>query len=149
MKKFRFTLEKMRGFREQTLETQKNKLAQLRYAQTQLEEKIQSMKAAFAQISQTMHTEQQQGMPAYKLRSYNLQLDNIRNQLDELYVYLRKAQAAVEQQLQKVVLAQQEVAKLDKLEERQFEEYQENARKAEAAFIEEMVSSGYIRGDSE
>lgn len=145
MKKFRFTLEKMRGYQEQILETQKNRLAQLRYAQRQIEEKIQALKESFHAISQEMHTEQQRGMPAYKLPSYNLQLENIRNQLNELYVHLRKAQAAVEEQMKKVVLAQQEVKKLDKLEEKQLEEYQMMVQKDEATFIEELVSSDSIR----
>ena len=44
-----------------------------------------------------------------------------------------------------VLAASQEVSKLDKLEERQLEEYKKDAAKEEELFISELVSSDSIR----
>lgn len=51
----------------------------------------------------------------------------------------------MEQQTRVVVAANQEVSKLDKLRDRQYEDWQAGVRKAEEERIEELVSQSHIR----
>ena len=66
-------------------------------------------------------------------------------QTHELTDLLKGVQDQVEQQTQIVVAANQEVSKLDKLKDRQYEDWQTSVRKAEEERIEELVSQNYIR----
>jgi len=145
MKKFAFTLDRLRNYRERLLDEEKNKLGQLRMIQIQIEERIAQLEQAFTVLAGELLAEQQAGLPAYKLKSYDIKMTSVRNQLKQLARDLVQATEAVDVQMGVVVLASQEVSKLDKLEEKQREDYNMEVRKAEANEIEEFVSSDTIR----
>ena len=145
MKKFKFSLDKMRNYRDQLLDEEKNRLAQLKQIQFGIEQKIHELEFSFYELSQEMKTEQEKGTYISKLRTYDSQLTNVRHQLNQLSLDLSKAQENVDRQMTVVVSASQEVSKLDKLEEKQLEEYQKDVAKAEEALIDEFVSSDSIR----
>jgi flagellar FliJ protein len=145
MKKFTFTLNRLLSYRERLLDEEKNRLGQLRLNQMQIEARIAELKAAFARLSRELVEEQAAGIPAFRLRSYNLKLTSLRGQLDQLRRDLARATAAVERQMTVVVEASREVSKLEKLEEKQLEVYMEDVRKAEAIELDEFVSSDTIR----
>ena len=145
MKKFQFTLDKMRSYTEQILDEEKNTLSVLKQVQFQIEFKIARLEKSFADISLELREDERKGIEAALLRGYNLQLTSIRNQLKELRFELKKATREVEKQMEKVVAASKEVSKLDKLEEKQYEEYQKTVAKTEELFIDEFVSSDLIR----
>ena len=71
--------------------------------------------------------------------------DNLRLQIQDQEAALAKAEAQVGRQMEKVVAANQEVSKLDKLEERQREEYRHQVSKAEEDRIDEFVSQNLVR----
>ena len=147
MKKFRFTLDKMRGYTQQLLDEEKNILARLKQVQFEIEARIENLENSFADISLELQEDERNGIEASALMGYNLQMTNIRNQLKELRIELKKAIRDVDKQLEKVVAASKEVSKLDKLEEKQLEEYQKTVAKGEEIFIDEFVSSDIIRRD--
>lgn len=145
MKKFRFTLDRMKGYQEQILEEEKNTLGRLNHTRQQIELKIHSLEEDFRRISRELLREEEAGIQGAALRGYHLQLENIRQQLKQLAQELAQAQQAVDDQMDVVLRASQEVSKLDKLEERQLEEYKKGVAKEEELFIEELVSSKSVR----
>lgn len=145
MKKFLFTLGRLRNYRDRLLDEEKNKLGQLRQKQIEIEQRIEMLKQSFLDISKELLEEQRKGLPAYKLRSFDLKLTSVRELLKQLEIDLKKATLDVDEQMDVVVEAQREVTKLDKLEEKQREAYDADVRKAEADRIEELVSSNAIR----
>lgn len=145
MKKFTFSLSKMRNYRDQLLDAEKSLLANLKHARDEIERRIISLESDFERLSAEMQEKQAEGIRMHELQKYNFQLDSIRYQVKELRVELEKAQEKVDHQMEQVILASQEVSKLEKLEDRQLEEYNKEAAKAEEKFIDELVSSESIR----
>ena len=95
-------------------------------------------------ISVTMRQEQERGITAFQLLSYESQRTNIRRQIEQLKKEQALAKLEVKRQVQVVVQATQEVSKLDKLQDKQLEEYRKMVMKAEELEIEEFVSSRRI-----
>ena len=145
MKKFQFSLDHVRDYRDRLLDEETGKLQRLRAEQTRIEQLIAQLEADFAQVSQAMRDAQAEGITALEQRGFSLQLESIRMQTHELTNLLKGVQDQVEQQTQIVVAANQEVSKLDKLKDRQYEDWQTSVRKAEEERIEELVSQNYIR----
>ena len=145
MKKFQFSLDHVRDYRDRLLDEETGKLQRLRAEQTRIEQLIAQLEADFAQVSQAMRDAQAEGITALEQRGFSLQLESIRMQTHELTDLLKGVQDQVEQQTQIVVAAKQEVSKLDKLKDRQYEDWQTSVRKAEEERIEELVSQNYIR----
>lgn len=145
MKKFQFSLDHVRDYRDRLLDEETGKLQRLRAEQTRIEQLIAQLEADFAQVSQAMRDAQAEGITALEQRGFSLQLESIRMQTHELTDLLKGVQDQVEQQTQVVVAANQEVSKLDKLKDRQYEDWQTSVRKAEEERIEELVFQNYIR----
>lgn len=145
MKKFQFSLDHVRDYRDRLLDEETGKLQRLRAEQTRIEQLIAQLEADFAQVSKAMRDAQAEGITALEQRGFSLQLESIRMQTHELTDLLKGVQDQVEQQTQIVVAANQEVSKLDKLKDRQYEDWQASVRKAEEERIEELVSQNYIR----
>ena len=145
MKKSQFSLDHVRDYRDRLLDEETGKLQRLRAEQTRIEQLIAQLEADFAQVSQAMRDAQAEGITALEQRGFSLQLESIRMQTHELTDLLKGVQDQVEQQTHIVVAANQEVSKLDKLKDRQYEDWQTSVRKAEEERIEELVSQNYIR----
>ena len=144
MKKFKFTLGRMFDYEDQLLDEEKNKLALLRKKKQEIDDHIESLLRELDKISVTMRQEQERGITAFQLLSYESQRTNIRRQIEQLKKEQALAKLEVKRQVQVVVQATQEVSKLDKLQDKQLEEYRKMVMKAEELEIEEFVSSRRI-----
>lgn len=145
MKKFHFSLQAMRDYRERLLDEEKGTLQRLKAERDGIEEHLRRLEEEFARLSLEMVKAQMQGTTIIELRKLSAQLDNLRLQIEEQRTLLEQAEAKVEQQMSVVVAANQEVSKLDKLEERQREEYRHQVNKAEEDRIDELVSQNLVR----
>ncbi len=145
MKKFHFSLQAMRDYRERLLDEEKGTLQRLKAERDGIEEHLRRLEEEFARLSLEMVKAQMQGTTIIELRKLSAQLDNLRLQIEEQRTLLEQAEARVEQQMSVVVAANQEVSKLDKLEERQREEYRHQVNKAEEDRIDELVSQNLAR----
>ncbi|MCI8649725.1 MAG: flagellar export protein FliJ [Anaerotruncus sp.] len=145
MKKFHFTLSRMLDYQNQILEGEKNALAIVQHKRNVIEERIDHLSRNFQDISAQMAHEQQKGIAAFRLIAFDAQRNNIREQLKQLRFDLKRAEAAVQKQMDVVVEASKEVTKLEKLHDRQLEDYRKAAAKAEEELIEEFVSSKRVR----
>ena len=144
MKKFKFTLGRMLDYKDQLLDEEKNKLALLRKKKQEIDDHIESLLRELDKISVTTRQEQERGITAFQLLSYESQRTNIRRQIEQLKKEQALAKLEVKRQVQVVVQATQEVSKLDKLQDKQLEEYRKMVMKAEELEIEEFVSSRRI-----
>jgi flagellar FliJ protein len=79
---------------------------------------------------------------------YKFHSENTRLQLNNLYEELERAEARVEAQIKVVVSASQEVSGLDKLEEKQLEEYRYLEAKEMQEEILERVAQKSTEEDS-
>ena len=140
MKKFVFSLDHMRDYKELVLDEERGVLSHLNAKRNALQQQIDSLQKRFRELSVELKTAQQQGTTIQKICSYGVQLENIRLQLADLRVLLLAAEQEVEKQMAVVLAANQEVSKLDKLYDKQYEVYAQETKKSQEQEVEELIS---------
>lgn len=145
MKKFQFSLQKLMDFREQELDRQKNTLSALRVELQNIEEAAEALRVKVSEESAELERKCTQGAQAYEISVRKRYIVTLQQD-----IHLKEAQAAqkraeVEAQLNVVVEATKDVKTLEKLEEKQLEEYKALENKENEQFIEEFVSNASIR----
>lgn len=145
MKRFEFSLNKLKGYKEQVLDREKNDLAHLRRQQQQymdekmaLEERLRNSNREFLEKSAT-------GMTIMQVTTFKGYHQSLSHQIRELELSIEKMEEKVQQQLNVVIEATKEVSSLEKLENKQLEEYNFMAAKAEEQFIAEYVTNSTYR----
>lgn len=122
MKAFQFSLAKMRSYKEQVLEKEKTTLRQLQAERVKIETEIENLEN-HRKSHEEEFSNSKNGLMASELMLYKFHSENTRLQLNNLYEELKRAEARIDAQIKVVVSASQEVSGLDKLEEKQLEEY--------------------------
>ncbi len=145
MKKFKFSLGKMRDYKEQILDREKNALLQLQMRKDRIDEKIGGLERELEQVAEELQAQARKGTTALEVKCFHFQMENMRRQLKQLRNEQKILAASVENQRKVVLSASQEVAGLDKLEEKQYEEYRSLQMKTEELVVSEYVSSQVIR----
>lgn len=142
MKRFIFSLERIRNYKEQVLNKEKNTLGRLRQHRDAIVQQIADVENYRALKQAELLRKQRAGMSASELTSHRFFMENTALQLKDLQAALVKAEIEVERQLKIVVAASQELSGLDKLEEKQREEYRvKEAKEAELLISEHLVTS--------
>lgn len=123
MKRFEFSLDRVLGFKNQMLDREKNELARLRADKNQMDEELKQLVKEFQTINQKMTVKAQMGISAQELRSFQFQLDCLRDDMDQLNEKRREQDIKIEEQLAAVLEISQSVSGLDKLKDHQKEEF--------------------------
>lgn len=145
MKKFVFTLERMLAYQEQNLEKEKGILGRLTAARDELEEVKQEQEARILHIQDEIASRGAQGTTAFVLKGCYSVLEGARIQLEDTKKELARARARAEKQRETVTEASKEVKKLEKLKEKQWEEYRHNEAKEQQDLITEHVAGTFVR----
>ena len=103
MKKFQFSLGRMRDYRERLLEEEKGTLQRYKAERNQIEDEIARLEGEFGELSRRMQEKAEKGTTVIELRKLSAQMDNVRMQIRELEKALTKAEQRVEKQMQVVV----------------------------------------------
>lgn len=144
-KAFRFSLDRMRGYKIQVLNTEKNILFNLQLIRDNIANKIDEIERFREERNREFHAKS--SISAVELTGHNYYMDNTAKQLEELEKELKKAEEEVQKQREIVIAASQEVSGLDKLEEKQLAEYRLAEQKETAAEINEHITSKMARED--
>lgn len=145
MKKFHFTLDKMLRYKDSMLQEEKNKLMQIRAEKNSVDTQIEQAQENMGRLDQERTEKAVKGISVIEMRSYAYNIDNTRRHLKALAQEQEKLARLVEKQLAVVVERTQEVSGLEKLRDKQLEEYNESVMKEEELTVMELVSSKYIR----
>lgn len=144
MKKFVFTLERMLAYQEQNLEKEKGILARIMAERDKLEEDRRDKELRIRHIQEDIGQRQIQGTTVFILKGCYSVLEGVRIRLEEIETELTRTQARAEKQRRVVTEASQEVKKLEKLKEKQMEEYRhEEAKEQQDLIIEETLLQRY------
>lgn len=145
MKKFEFSLSHVLDYRERLLDEEKGALQRIKAERDEIAANIRRLEDSFTQVSLKMVRAQTEGTTILEIQKLNAQLENIRMQLEQQQKELQKAELKVDHQMKVVIAANQEVTKLDKLQERQLEEYRHEVNKAEEDRVDEFVAQNLAR----
>ncbi|MBD5112516.1 MAG: flagellar export protein FliJ [Ruminococcaceae bacterium] len=148
MKKFQFSLQKLMDFRQQELDRQKNILSALQAEKRQIEESRELLVVKVTEQSEQLDRVYRLGSTASDIAMRKRYIVTLQQEIHAREQQAIEKQREIEEQLSVVVEATKEVKTLEKLEEKQLEEYKNAANKENELFIEEFVSSQSVRAAS-
>lgn len=138
LKKFQFTLDRIKQYRMQLEEMEKNDLAALRAELAQLREEEEDIKRAIAAKSEELRRIFRRGAYPNEITVANRYLTLRKQDLEAKKAEIVNKNIEIEKKLEDVLEATKEVKKLEKLEEHQLEEYKEKEAKENESFLEEF-----------
>ena len=141
MKKFVFTLQRLKEYREQTLDTEKGTLAELRAELREMEAELEKILEDIVRLNRELMELYRNGTTASDIAMHKRYINNKQQELHMKRHQILMQNRKIEQQLEAVIDATKEVSKLEKLEEHQLEDYKAAEQKETEMFIEEFVSN--------
>lgn len=141
MKRFEFSLNKLKGYKEQVLDREKNDLAHLRRQQQQYIDEKNELEYKLRVSNKEFIERSAAGMTVLQITTFKGYHQSLSAQIRELEASIAKMEERVQHQLSVVIEATKEVSSLEKLEDKQLEEYNFKAAKAEEQFIAEYVTN--------
>ena len=145
MKKFQFTLQKLMDFRQQELDRQKNTLSVLQAELQRIYEEKDELSRKVEEFSAELEEVCRSGAQAYEISVRKRYIVSLQQEIHARELSAAQKQEEVNRQLGVVVEATKDVRTLEKLEEKQLEDYKAAAVKENEQFIEEFVSGQSIR----
>ena len=146
MEAFKFSLNRVRNYKSQVLDKEKKVLGALQHARDEIQEKIDSLETYRVQKATELVNKQSAGATLNELRQLDYLIESARDQILAAREELQKAEAAVEAQRQVVLSIYQEKTGMDKLEEKQAEEYRVQEAKATENEIMQVISNKLAAG---
>lgn len=141
IKRFQFTLDKLKGYKEQVLSKEKGDLAALRAQQAKYAAEQAKVQAELDEANEEFLRKSGSGMTIMEMTLFKEYLNSLSDQIRELERKIQLEEEKIKFQTKVVVEANKDVSSLEKLEDKQREEYNFKAAKAEEQFIEEYVSN--------
>ncbi|MGN1109939.1 MAG: flagellar export protein FliJ [Oscillospiraceae bacterium] len=145
MKKFQFTLQKLMDFRQQELDRQKNTLSVLQAELQRIYEEKDELIRKVEEFSAELEEVCRSGAQAYEISVRKRYIVSLQQEIHARELSAAQKQEEINRQLGVVVEATKDVRTLEKLEEKQLEDYKAAAVKENEQFIEEFVSGQSIR----
>ena len=145
MKKFEFSLGRIRDYKNSILDKEKSVLASLRMEQASIEKRIAELDNYEAEINEEMRNKIREGLSVGEIKMYEFRKNNIRDEKIALNHRLEFLAASIELQQKRIEKLKQETSSYDKLEEKQREEYNAEILKEQEQVISEFISQKLIR----
>lgn len=149
MKKFQFTLQKLMDFRQQELDRQKNTLSALQAELQRIYQEKEKLIRRVEESSQDLEIICRQGAQVFEVSVRKRYIVSLQQEIHAHDASAAMKQQEINKQLGVVVEATKDVRTLEKLEEKQLEDYKAAANKENEQFIEEFVSGQSIRAHNE
>ena len=146
MEAFKFSLNRVRNYKSQVLDKEKKVLGALQHERDEIQDKINAMEAYRIEKATELVNKQSAGATMIELRQLDYLIESARNQILAAREELQKAEEALEAQRQVVLSIYQEKTGMDKLEEKQAEEYRVQEAKATENEIMQVISNKLAAG---
>lgn len=144
MKKFEFSLEKMLSFKDQILSGEKLKLADLRSRLAHLNEALEKLRGEYAYCDGELKEQERTGLTPHDLARRKAYLNALNDRIKSQLQQIRTMEARVSDQVAVVVRVSQEVTTLEKLKDRQLEEYRTAEGKEQELLIDEFIANNSV-----
>jgi flagellar export protein FliJ len=147
MKRFEFSLGKLKGYKEQLLDREKNSLAFITAQRHKLEEEKEATISDLRRSSSEFSDRAKIGVTIMQMNVFKSYQHSLNMRIKDIDEAVAELSVRIEKQLERVVAASKDVKGLEKLEERQLEVYKEAELKADENFIAEYVNNLAIRSN--
>lgn len=145
MKQFAFTLEKVLRFKKETLDLLKNELQQLRFRQREIEDAMEEINETFRGSNRTLTENMKTGMDPQSIAVYKKYFGELNRRNKILQEQREKAVLAVAAKQKEVVQMNSDISGLERIREKQLQEYLAKDRREQEQFIEEFVGRADVR----
>lgn len=135
MKKFNFTLQSLKKYNDQMLDSEKSVLGRLRAELAEMQAELDAKTAEYELSIDKLNELVRGGTTAMRLSLHKKYVSSLQQDIYRIKGRMVQKRDEVEQQLQRVIDATKEVSKLEKLEEKQLEEYRYAAQKEQEQII--------------
>ncbi|MEG0978675.1 MAG: flagellar FliJ family protein [Oscillospiraceae bacterium] len=140
MKKFVFSLEKVLSVKQQMLDVKKNEILQLKVKVKEIEQEEEDIKLEFHEYDKQMRTELESGTSPQKVMTYKVYFNSLMRREKELAKEKERVKQVINEKQQELVVLKSEISGLEKLEEKQKDEYDKSLKKSQERDIEEYVN---------
>lgn len=140
MKKFKFRYEKILKMKADAVEEVKNKLSKLNYELSIKENNLEKLFAERDKFFSDNNSLLEKGCSAGELKRINEFTSFYRKNIDSLKYEIRKLKNEIDKVMDELTEAVKEEKIMEKLKEKEFNEYLENIEKSESKIVEEIVN---------
>lgn len=147
MKKFRFTLEKLKDYREQILQKEKNNLGKLRQEFSEIISEIDELKNVLNQKNDELISLYNKGAVSFEISVHKRFIISVQQDIKVKKQFAIAKEKEIEKQLLVVMEATKDVKTLDNLEDKQLDEYKKQETKENELFIEEFVANSSFKSE--
>ncbi len=144
MKKFVFSLERMLSYKHSLYEKESNELARLRRERLDTEHRRDGVQRQVAEKEAALYRDMGKGLSVSEVRKMAYFRENADTLVQILEEKMCELDIEIEKQLAIVIALDQDVQSLEKLREKQWDEYLADTRREEAERISELVSRKHI-----
>ena len=145
MKKFEFSLGRIRDYKNILLDREKNVLVGLMMEKNNITDRMEQLDKEFERINNEMHEEMRAGLNVTKIRLYEAQKNGMREEQRQLGDRLDFLQVSIDKQQERVSSLKMDVSGYDNLEAKKREEWNRQLSKEQDLVISEFVSQKYTR----
>lgn len=139
----------MRDYKRQILEREKGYLMALYSEYNALEQRYNDLNNEMRNVCFSSQNELKQGTSVRDIQIHEMKKHSIRQEQAQLRIQMNVMESTIEKQRRVVVKASQEISGLDKLEEKQREEYNHIIEKENELVIEEFLSFKMSKGKND
>ena len=139
-------MQSPKKYNDQMLDSEKSVLGRLRAELAEMQAELDAKTAEYELSIDKLNELVRGGTTAMRLSLHKKYVSSLQQDIYRIKGRMAQKRDEVEQQLQRVIDATKEVSKLEKLEEKQLEEYRYAAQKEQEQIIEEFVSNGSSNG---
>ena len=139
-------MQSLKKYNDQMLDSEKSVLGRLRAELAEMQAELDAKTAEYELSIDKLNELVRGGTTAMQLSLHKKYVSSLQQDIYRIKGRMAQKRDEVEQQLQRVIDATKEVSKLEKLEEKQLEEYRYAAQKEQEQIIEEFVSNGSSNG---
>lgn len=148
MKKFHFSLEKLKDFREQKLQEQKNFLGKLRHELNEINAEINTLRLKVNEKNNELLLLYKKGAVSFEISTHKRYIISLQQEIKARQHAAVLKEKDIEKQTLVVLEATKDLKTLENLEEKQIEEYKKQETKENELFIEEFVANSSFRGEN-
>ena len=141
MKKFKFSLEVVKEYKEKLLDNLKIEQATILAAIAEQKALIAQMEETERLVNTELNEKNSTGITPHELINYKRYLRVLQNDISLEYEKLEKLEIAAEEKRIEILEMKKETTSLEKLEKKKKEVYNIMARKEQELFIEEFVGN--------
>ncbi len=145
MKKFKFSLDSVLSFKQQTLEALQGEHAMILLQVREQEEKLDSVKNNYREYNEEYCIRKAEGLTITDAIMYQGGLRALEADIERETEQLALIRKKEEEKRAEVIEAKKETSSLEKLKDKKLDIYQKAVQKSEEIFIEEFVVSARSR----